>query len=111
MGDTQLNLRRRAAQSLSNLGRQRGGVVSSPRSHHRAPEGILVEGRHPLSVVFRGSEKPLKLSFVASNSICESLSHGDAPLGGIVGHIEITHEVSERSVSVIILPCTNGSFQ
>ena len=37
-------------------------------------EGILVEGRHPLSVVFHGLEKPLKLSFVADNSICEALN-------------------------------------
>ena len=74
-------------------------------------EGILVEGRHPLSVIFGGLEKPLKPSFVAGNSICEALNHGDAPLGGIVGHVEITHEVTERSVSVILLPCTDGSFQ
>ena len=63
-------------------------------------EGILVEGRHPLSVVFGGLEKPLKLSFVAGNGICEALNHGDAPLGGIVCHVEITNKVSERSVSV-----------
>ena len=56
-------------------------------------ESILVEGRHPLSVVFRGLEKPQKLSFVAGNSICEALNHGDAPLGGIVGHVEITHSL------------------
>ena len=74
-------------------------------------EGILVEGRQSLSVVFCGLEKPLKLSFVAGNSICEALSHGDAPLGRIVGHVEITHEVSGGSVSVIILPCTDGLFQ
>ena len=37
-------------------------------------EGILVEGRHPLSVVFHGLEKPLKLRFVADNSICEALN-------------------------------------
>ena len=51
-------------------------------------EGILVEGRHPLSVVFHGLEKPLKLRFVAVNSICEALNHGDAFLGGIVGHLK-----------------------
>ena len=63
-------------------------------------EGILVEGRHPLSVVFRGLETVfVKLSIMAT------------PLGGIVGHVEITHEVSERSVSVIIVPCTDGLFQ
>ena len=51
-------------------------------------KGILVKGRHPLSVVFHGLEKPLKLRFVAVNSICEALNHGDAPLGGIVGHLK-----------------------
>ena len=74
-------------------------------------EGILVEGRHPLSVVFHSLEKPLKLRFVAVNSICEALSHDEAALGGIVGHFEITHEVSEHSVSVIILACTDGLLQ
>ena len=74
-------------------------------------EGTLVVGRHPLSAVFHGLEKPLKLSFVAGNSICEAFNHGDAPLGGIVGHVEITHEVSEPSVSLIILPYTEGLFQ
>ena len=73
-------------------------------------EGILVEGRHPLSVVFRDLEKPLKLRFVG-DFVKLSINHGGAPFGGIVGHFEITHDVSERSVSVIILTCTDGLFQ
>ena len=100
--------------NTSNLERERerereGAGVATVTS--QGTEGILVEGQHPLSLVFHGLEKPLKLNFVASNSICEALSHGDAPLDGIVGHVEITHKVSECSVSVIMLPCTDGLFQ
>ena len=101
-GDKRLYFRRRAARSHSvTWGRQRRGGVATFTT--QGAEGILVEGWHPLSVVFRGLEKPLKLSFVAGNSICE--------VGSIVGHVEITHEVSERFVSVIILLCTDGLFQ
>ena len=73
-------------------------------------EGILVEGRHPLSVVFHCLEKPLKLRIVADFEKL-SINHDEAPFGGISGHFEITHEVSERSVSVIILTCDDGLFQ
>ena len=77
---------RRAAHShpVTWSGKERVGVA---KVTSQGAGDILVEGRHPLSVVFHGLEKPPKLRFVAVNSICEALNHDDAPLGGIVGHL------------------------
>ena len=77
-GDKRCYFRRRAAHSPSvTWAAERGVGVATVTS--QGAEGILVEGRHPLLVVFRGLEKSLKLSFVAGVSICEAFNNGDAP--------------------------------
>ena len=66
-GDKRLYLRRHAAHSHSVTWGGREGVGVATVTSQGA-EGILVEGRHPHSVVFNGLDKSLKLSFVAHKS-------------------------------------------